>query len=194
MQNFEKNATSMDKLLMVFGSVAGGFIALMVIRALPPVQAAIVCSLVSACLAFACTLLTKPSLWWTTVGAIAGVIIGTSAVLSESQADAPPELQVRLTIVGVQGVAGFIAGMLLGRKLHNPHVPPLRMFLLRVSALTTGLFAVNVTAEFIVAGLEEARSYSSRLSTSTTIFITTLVIPGVIGYLLTERRSNVERH
>ncbi|WP_416674832.1 hypothetical protein [Egbenema bharatensis] len=194
MQNFEQNATSTDKLLMVFGSVAGGTVSLLVIRALPPVPAAIVCSLVAACLAVACTLLTKPSLWWTAVGAIAGVIIGTSAVLSESQADAPPEFQVRLLMLGLQGVAGFIAGMLLGRKLHNPHVPPLRMFLFRVSALTTGIFAVNVTAEFIVAGLEEARSYSSRLSTSTTIFITTLVIPGIIGYLLTERRSNVERH
>lgn len=194
MQNFEQNATSINKLLMVFGSVAGGFVALMVIRALPPVQAAIVCSLVSACLAFACTLLTKPSLWWTSVGAIAGIIIGTSAVLSESQADAPPEFQVRLLMVGLQGLAGFIAGMILGRKIHNPHVPSLRTFLSRLSALTAGLFAVNVTAEFIVAGLEEARSYSSRLSTSTTIFITALVIPGVIGYLLTDRRTNAERH
>ncbi|PSB16146.1 hypothetical protein C7B61_02335 [filamentous cyanobacterium CCP1] len=196
MQNFEQNATSIDKLLMVFGSVAGGSVALMVIRSAPPVQAAIACSFVTACLAFACTQLTKPSLWWTALGAIAGIIIGDSAVLSESLADAqaPLEFRVRLIIVGLQGLAGFVAGMLLGRKIHNPHVPSLRTFLSRLSALTAGLFAVNVTAEFIVAGLEEARSYSSRLSTSTTIFVTALVIPGVIGYLLTDRRSNVERH
>ena len=196
MQNFEQNATSIDKLLMVFGSVAGGVISLTVIRSAPPVQAAIVCSLFTACLAFACAQLTKPSLWWTAVGAIAGVIIGTSAVLSESLADAeaPLEFRARLLIVGLQGLAGFIAGMVLGRKIHNPHVPSLRTFLSRLSALTAGLFAVNVTAEFIITGLEEARSYSSRLSTSTTIFVTALAIPGIIGYLLTDRRSNVERH
>jgi len=196
MRNFEQNASSLDKLLMVVGSVAGGVVSLMLIRAIPSVQAAIVCSLVTACLAFACAQLTKPSLWWTAVGAIAGIIIGTSAVLSESLADAqaPLELRARLIIVGTQSLAGFIAGMLLGRKIHNPHVPSLRTFLSRLSALTAGIFAINVTAEFIVAGLEEARSYSSRLSTSTTIFITALVIPGAIGYLLTERRTNVERH
>lgn len=195
MQNFEQNATSLDKLLMAFGSVVGGVVSLMVIRAMSPVQAAVVCSFVTACLAFACTQLTKPSFWWTAVGAIAGIIIGASAVLSETQADAaPPEFQVRLIMAGLQGLAGFIAGILLGRKIHNPHVPSLKTFLSRLSALTAGLFAVNVTAEFIFAGLEEARSYSSRLSTSTTIFITALVIPGLIGYLLTERRTSIERH
>ncbi|HEY9660254.1 MAG TPA: hypothetical protein V6C65_17485 [Allocoleopsis sp.] len=195
MQNFEQNATSIDKLLMVFGSVVGGTVSLMVIRTIPPVQAAIVCSFVTACLAFACSQLTKPSLWWTALGAIAGVIIGTSAVLSESQADAtPPEFQVRLVMVGSQNLAGFIAGVLLGRKNHTSHVPSLRTFLSRLSALTAGIFAINVTAKFILAGLEAARSYSSRLSTSTTIFITALIVPGLIGYLLTERRTNVERH
>lgn len=97
-------------------------------------------------------------------------------------------------MVGLQGLAGFIAGMLLGRKIHNPHVPSLRTFLSRLSALTAGIFAVNVTAKFIFAGLEAARSYSSRLSTSTTIFVTALVIPGLIGYLLTERQTNITRH
>lgn len=90
MQNFEQNATSTDKLLMALGSMVGGTVSLMVIRAIPPIQAAGICSLVTACLAFACTQITKPSLWWTAVGAIAGIIIGTSAVLSESQADAAP--------------------------------------------------------------------------------------------------------
>jgi hypothetical protein len=194
MRNFEQNATSTDKLLMAFGSVVGGTVSLMVIRALPLVQAAIVCSLFTACLAFACAQLTKPSLWWTAVGAIAGIIIGTSAVLSDSLEGAPLEFRVRLTIVGLEALAGFIGGMLLGRKIHNPHVPSLKTFLSTLGALTTGVFAVTVTLKFIFAGLEEARSLSSRLSTSTTMLITTFVIPGAIGYLLTERRSNVERH
>jgi hypothetical protein len=195
MQNFEQQATVTEKLLMGFGSVVGGAVSLMVISALPSVQAAIFCSLFLAGLAFASTQLTKPSLWWTTIGAIAGVIIGTSAVLASARAEVGPlEFQTRLLMVGLPGVSGFIAGMLLGRKIHNPHVPSLKTFLSRLSALTIGIFAINVTAEFIFAGLEEARSYSSRLSTSTTIFITSLVIPGLLGYWLTERRIDAERH
>jgi hypothetical protein len=195
MRNFEQNANSLDKLLMFIGSVAGGAVSLIVISNAPLVQAAVVCGLVTAGLAIACTQIAKPMLWWTVVGAIAGIIIGTSAVLSESlaEAHAPLEFQVRLTIVGLQGLAGFIAGMLLGRKIHNPHVPSLKTFLSRLGALTTGIFAVTVTIKFIFAGLEAARSLSSRLSTSSTILITVFVVPGVIGYLLTERRTDIKR-
>lgn len=168
----------------------------MVIRTVPPKQAAVGCSLVTACLVIACTQLAKPSLWWTALGVIAGIIIGTGGVLAETlaQTHVPLEFRVRCTIVGLQSLAGFIAGMILGRKIHNPHVPSLRTFLSRLSALTVGIFAVNVTVEFIVAGLEQARSFSSRLSTSSTILITALVVPGAIGYLLTERRTDVRRH
>jgi hypothetical protein len=159
------------------------------------VQAVIACGLVTAGLAIACTQIAKPTLWWTAVGSIAGIIIGTSTVLSEFLADthASLEFQVRCTLAGLQGLAGLIAGMLLGRKIHNPHVPPLKTFLSRSGALTAGIFAVTVTIKFIFAGLEAARSLSSRLSTSSTILITILVVPGVIGYLLTERRTDVKR-
>ncbi|WP_277127533.1 hypothetical protein [Chlorogloeopsis fritschii] len=139
MRNFEQNASSLDRLLMVFSSVAGGAISLMVIRTAPPVQAATICSFVTACLVIACTQLTKPAIWWTALGAIAGITIGTSAVLSKSLADAQTTLdfRVRLLIVGMHSLAGLIAGMILGRKIHNPHVPPLRTFLSRLSALTS---------------------------------------------------------
>lgn len=195
MQNFEQNATSTDKLLMVFGSVVGGAVSLVMIENAPPAQVAVVCSLATACLAIVWSQLTKPSLWWTAVGAIAGIVIGPSAVLSESLADTrtPVEFRVRLTIVGLQNLAGFIAGMLLGRKKYNPHVPSIRTFLSRLSALTVGIFAVNVTIKFIVAGLEEARSFSSRLNTSSTTLITALVVPSIVGYLLTKRRTNVKQ-
>ncbi|WNZ22396.1 hypothetical protein HJG54_05670 [Leptolyngbya sp. NK1-12] len=195
MRNFEQNANSLDKLLMFISSVVGGAVSLMLIKNAPPEQAAIVCSLVMAGLSIACTQLTKPSLWWTAVGAIAGIIIGTGIALSEfvAQGQAPFELRVRCIIVGVQGLAGFIAGMLLGRKIHNPHVPPLKTFLSRLGALTTGLFGATVTIEYILAGLEVARSLSSRLSTTSTVLITTFVVPGAIGYLLTEHRTNIKR-
>jgi hypothetical protein len=196
MQNFQQNATSRDKLLMLLGSVVGGAVALMVIREAPPEQAAVVCSLATAVLAIACTQLHKPALWWMAVGAIAGIIIGTSAAISDAAADAqtpPLAFQVRCTIVGLQGGAGFIAGMLLGRQIHNPHVPSLRTFLSTLGALTTGIFAVSVTIEFMFAGLEEARTFSGKLSISTTMLITALTIPGAIGYLLVERRAEVKR-
>jgi hypothetical protein len=101
-------------------------------------------------------------------------IVGISAAPSEFQADAfPPKFQVCLLMVELWGLTGFIAGMLPGRTLHI-HIPLLNAFLAKLSALTVGIFAVNVTAEFIFAGLEEAWAYSSRLSTSTTIFMTAL--------------------
>lgn len=192
MRNFEQNADSKHRLLMLFSSVVGGVVSLILVISVSPVQAAVICSFVTACLAFACTQLTKPSLWWMALGAIAGIIIGTSEVLSE-YLPTPLEFRVRLTIIGLQGLAGFIAGMLLGRKIHNPHVPPLKTFLSRLGALTAGLFAVVVTIKFIFAGLEAARALSSRLSTTSTLLITALVVPGIVGYLLTERGTDSEK-
>jgi hypothetical protein len=193
MQNFEQNASTSDRLMMAFGSAAGGALALLMIRAASPVQAMIVCSLVTACLTVVCTQLNKPLLWWAMVGAIVGINIGTSWVVSEvvrvRDVQTLFDFRFRLLLVGVQGLAGFIAGMLLGRKIHNPHVPPLKTFLSRLGALTVGTYATIVTIEYVVHGLEAARSFSSRLSTSTTIWITAFVAPGVIGYLLTERRT-----
>ncbi|MGF1570894.1 MAG: hypothetical protein ACFCVD_22935 [Nodosilinea sp.] len=86
----------------------------------------------------------------------------------------------------MQGLAGFISGALLGRKLHKTSVPPLDKFLARDSALTLGLFSLAVTANFLFERLEVARTLSSRLSATTTILATTLTIPSLIGYLLFE--------
>jgi hypothetical protein len=62
-----------------------------------------------------------------------------------------------------------------------------------LGALTTGIFAVSVTIEFMFAGLEEARAFSGKLSISTTMLITALAIPGMVGYLLVGRRAEVRR-
>jgi MFS family permease len=196
MEDFQQNATSLDKLLMLISSVVGGAVSSTVIREASPEQAAVVCSLATAVLVIACTQLHRPALWWTAVGAIAGIIIGTSASISDAAAEAetpPLEFRVRCTIAGFQAGAGFITGMLLGRKIHNPHVPSLRTFLSTLGALTTGIYAVNITLRYIVAGLEAAQSLSGRLSISSTMLITALVIPGVVGYLLVERRAEVRQ-
>lgn len=177
---------------MFMGTVVGGTITVLLIRTLSPVAAALSGAIGLAVLSFACTQRFTPTFWWTAVGAIAGIIIGTGAVVAESLAEsgAPLEFGVRCTIIGFQSISGFLSGALLGRKIHQAHVPTLKEFLSKLGALTAGVFAVVVTLEFILHGLEEARTLSSRLSATTTILITSSVIPGLVGYLLTERRTN----
>jgi hypothetical protein len=112
-------------------------------------------------------------------------------LLAESLAEKkdPLELNLRLTFVAFQSIAGLIAEVLLGRKIHQAHLPTLKEFLSSLSALTVGLFAVVVTQRFIIDGLEPARTLSSRLSATTTILSTLLALPGAIGYLLAERQT-----
>jgi|GEM_PF-5475603 len=56
-------------------------------------------------------------------------------------------------MAGLQSIAGLIAGILLGRKIHQAHVPSLKSFLSGLSALTAGIFAVDVTIKFISQSL-----------------------------------------
>jgi MFS family permease len=196
MEDFQPNTMSPNKLLISIGSVVGGAVSSTVIREAPPEQAAVICSVTTAVLVIACTQLHRPALWWTAVGAIAGIIIGTSASISDAAAEAqtpPLEFRVRCTIAGFQGGAGFISGMLLGRKIHNPDVPSLRTFLSTLGALTTGIYAIDITLRYIVAGLEAAQSLSDRLSISSTMLITTLVLPGVVGYLLVQSGTEISQ-
>lgn len=190
MQNFPQDSGPKEKLLMLAGTLLGGFITMTVVTTLPIAQATLVSSIALASLIVACAYLSNPMLWWMAVGAIAGMIIGLGGVMAGHLAESkePLDLNLRLTFVAFQSTAGFVAGILLGRKVHQAHLPTLKEFLSSLSALTVGLYAVVVTSRFIVDGLEPARTLSSRLSTTTTILITLLVIPGSIGYLLAERR------
>ncbi len=86
--------------------------------------------------------------------------------------------------VAFQSTAGFLSGVLVGRKTPQAHLPTLKEFVSSLSAITVGLYALVVTGHFIVEGLDPARTLSSRLSVSTTILITLLAIPGALGYLL----------
>lgn len=88
-----------------------------------------------------------------------------------------------------QALAGFISGLLLGRRIPQSHLPTLKDFLSSLSAVTVSRYAVIITGRFIVDGLEPARSLSSRLSVSTTILITLMAMPGALGYLLSQRRQ-----
>lgn len=196
MRDFQKSLGLKEKLLMLAGVIVGGGTSLLIFSSLVIEKTALICSVILASLIVLCAYISNPIIWWAAVGAIAGILIGTGGVMAEhlTQEQAPLELNLRLTFVAFQCIAGFISGVLLGRKTHKDHLPTLRGFLSSLSALTVGLFAVIVTARFVVDGLEPARFLSSRLSVSTTILITLIAVPGAIGYFLAEHRSKRSKH
>jgi hypothetical protein len=100
------------------------------------------------------------------------------------------DLHLRLIVVVGQALAGFISGVVLARRIPQAHLPTLKDFISSLSAVTISLFAMIVTGRFIVAGLEPARTLSSRLSVSTSILITLLAMPGALGYLLAQRAQS----
>lgn len=191
MQDLPRNSEPKDTLLMMLGTLVGGATTLVIITQLPISQSIVVSAVALASLIVVCAYLSNRVLWWMAIGAIAGMIIGLGGVMAESLAEEknPLEFNLRLTFVMFQGIAGLIAGLLLGRKIHKAHLPTLKEFLSSLSALTVGLFAVVVTHRFIIDGLEPARALSSRLSATTTILSTLLALPGAIGYLLAKRRT-----
>lgn len=178
---------------MLAGVLCGGAATLLIVSILPIPQMILVGSIGLASLIVASAYLYNRVLWWMIIGAIAGMLLGIGGVLAGSLAESkePLDLNLRLTFVAAQSTAGFIAGVILGRKIHKAHLPTLKDLLSSLSALTVGLFALIVTVRFTIEGLEPARTLSSRLSVSTTILITLLAIPGAIGYLLANRRFRV---
>jgi hypothetical protein len=62
------------------------------------------------------------------------------------------------------------------------------------SALTTGIFAVLVTLTFLHSGLDQARTVSSRLSTSLTILVIALSGPGWLVHLLGDGGQRLGPH
>ena len=103
-----------------------------------------------------------------------------------AEAKNPPPNE-RVIFVVSQCIAGAISGAFLARRVRKPDIPTIKELTSSLSALTAGIFAVVVTLRFITDGLELARALSSRLSTSITILITIVAIPGAVAYLLAER-------
>ncbi|PSN14808.1 hypothetical protein C7293_09995 [filamentous cyanobacterium CCT1] len=192
MQDFPKANSPQQTLWMIIGTVVGVGLTLAIFTQLPIAQATVAGSLSLSGLIVACAYVSRPLYWWVGVGAIAGIIIGIGGVMAGHFAaeKEPLELELRLTFVAFQSMAGLIAGLLLGRKVQRAHLPTLKEFISSLSALTVGLFALLVTGRFVVEGLEPARTLSSRLSVSTTILITLLAIPGALGYLLSQHWKN----
>lgn len=189
MQNLPQATGPQQSLIMALGTAIGVAITLGIVTQLPLAQATIITSLGLSSLIVACAYVSRPIYWWMGVGAIAGMIIGLGGILAGQMAAEKESLSLnlRLMFVTFQAMAGLIAGVLLGRKTPQAHLPTLKDFLSSLSAITVSLYAVVVTGRFLWEGLDPARTLSSRLSVSTTILITLLAIPGVLGYLLGQR-------
>lgn len=108
------------------------------------------------------------------MGRIAGAVVG------KSQGD----LSTRAILLGCFALAGCIAGRSLSRDAAGDSARHPRDLLRSASALTTGIFAVLVTITFLFFGLDTARTFSSRLSTSLTILVATVSVPGWLTHLL----------
>lgn len=148
---------------------------------LPPVYAAVLSSLL---LAGGASLAGGPHLsqqrFWLLIGAAVGGVLGTAQSLAEKAHEIAPaaHLPMRLLTVMMLALAGSVAGFCLGRDARRSDRRHPRDLLRSASGLTTGLFALLVTLTFLHQGLEGARSFSSRLSTTLTIVVTSVVVPG----------------
>ena len=128
------------------------------------------------------------------VGGSAGALTGTAFSLAERAHELTPADHggTRLAILLALALAGVIAGLRLGHDARHPERRHPRDLLRSASALTTGLFALMVTLSFLHLGLEGARAFSSRLSTTLTIVVTAVVLPGwLIQQLLQAPRPNL---
>jgi hypothetical protein len=127
-----------------------------------------------------------PWAWWGVLGAGCGGLLGSAMVVAEKiQATDPREgLSLRLALVGCLMVAGAIGGRSFSLDANHPERRPPKDTLRAASALTTGIFAVLVTVTFLHSGLDQARTVSSRLSTSLTILVLALSGPGWLVHLI----------
>jgi len=178
---------------MFLGAVVGGTLALLLLKTLDFVPAAVASAIALTSLLSALTELSNPRLWWLCVGAVAGIIIGMAVVMEQALTGSEDILLntgVRWGIVGILGLGGFVSGVLLSRREHPPGVPSLTKLISHLTSLTVSVFAVVITIRYLIDGLEAARTLSSRLTTTTTIVATALIVPGSLGFLLTERQTH----
>ena len=94
------------------------------------------------------------------------------------------EFADRVASIAFLGIAGIVSGLFIGKGSHDLTLPRPKEFIKGASALTTVAYATIVTIKFIFEGLDPARTLSSRLSTTTTILVAALAIPGWLGYRL----------
>lgn len=170
----------------LLGALAGLAAGWLLTRLLPVVPACLLSALALVAAATLSSQPLRPSRWWAVLGGASGALLGTAVVLGRSLQSSDPAdgLPQRALVLASLALAGLVAGRhlsLSGEQSDRRHP---RDILRSVSALTTGIFAVLVTLTFLHSGLDQARTFSSRLSTSLTILVAAVSVPGWIAHLL----------
>jgi len=170
----------------ILGGLIGAALAYLLAARLPLVASTLLSSLALAAGASFIGRQRRPLLWWAGIGCGTGALLGTATVLAEwlQELDPRSDWATRALVVLLLAVAGAVAGRLLSGDLHRSDRHQPREVLRSASALTTGIFAVLVTIAFIHSGLDVARTFSSRLSSSLTILVASLSVPGWLVHLL----------
>jgi hypothetical protein len=172
--------TAFQSLRSLLLSLLGISLGLALGCSLPLVPSTLISALLLACTAAISGRLLHPSGWWGRIGLATGSLLGTSWQLARVAQTSQPSggLESRGLMLVMMLMAGAMAGLLLGdSELLPPHRRPADL-LRHASSLTAGLFAGWVTLAYLHAGLDAARAFSSRLSTSLTILVVCLAVPG----------------
>ena len=176
-----------EHLLQLLGALLGVVGAYLITRHLAALPSTFLTALVLAGGSVLSGRVLAPWAWWGVLGVSCGSLLGTAMVVGQKiQSTDPHEgLMLRLVILASLMVAGAIGGRSFSLDAAQPGRRPPKETLRSASALTTGIFAAVVTLAFIHSGLDEARTISSRLSTSLTILVLALSGPGWLMHLLT---------
>ena len=142
--------------------------------------------------------LKTPSQWWGSIGLCSGSFLGTaSSMVNEmqrgSEAASSYSPWERLALIVILGITGVLAGRHVGIDPDAVEGRSIGDLLRSLSGTFTGVFGVLVAIAFVFNGLEEARTLSSRLTTTLTIIILGLVGPGWISHRLKTYQRNQPR-
>ena len=142
--------------------------------------------------------LKTPAQWWGSIGLCSGSFLGTaSSMVNEmqrgSEAASSYSPWERLALIVILGITGVLAGRYVGIDPDAVEGRSIGDLLRSLSGTFTGVFGVLVAIAFVFNGLEEARTLSSRLTTTLTIIILGLVGPGWISHRLKTYQRNQPR-
>ena len=128
----------------------------------------------------------QPLLWWSGIGLCSGCFLGTASSMVnniQQQGAAPANSALeRFLFIVVLGITGFFSGSRVGINPDAVEGRSIGELLRTLSGTFTGVFGVLVGIAFVLGGLEEARTLSSRLTASLTIIVLGLLGPGWISH------------
>ena len=139
--------------------------------------------------------LKTPAQWWGSIGLCSGSFLGTASTMVNemqrgSEAASAYSPWERLALIVILGITGVLAGRHVGIDPDAVEGRSIGDLIRSLSGTFTGVFGVLVAIAFVFNGLEEARTLSSRLTTTLTILILGLVGPGWISHRLKTFQRN----